>query len=93
MEIAKLIEGHLRSILIEHEPPDISEHGSSTNISPYDHISEEQPSRNEGFGSLSRLAAHHVMVRRIEGECCSRESIRDEVDPQKLDWDQCFRET
>src|SRR5947209_3984456 len=87
----KLIEGDLRSMLIQHEPPDIAKHSGGTHIGANDHVSEEQPPTNQCFISLPWRPVHDVVIRWIERERSRRKPVSDKVHPQELHWNESLR--
>ena len=78
----ELPEGDLRSSLVEHEIPCITSNSRNANICADHHISEEQPTTDQSLISLARRAAHNIMIRRVETECCGWETVCDKVDPE-----------
>ena len=90
MEVGELVEADLWSLRIEHEPPSIACYRSETNVCTNNHVAKEQPASNKWLITLTWLTLHDGMVRWIEGECCCWETISDEVDPEKLDWNESF---
>ena len=51
-------------------------------------LPEEKPSRDEWFVGLAWWLVHDVQIRGVEAKSSGRESISDQVHPQKLDGDQ-----
>jgi hypothetical protein len=71
----KLVEADLRSALVEHEPPSISKDGRTSDVDANDHVSEEEPFRDERLGRVSRGRAHDRVVRSIEAEGGGGETV------------------
>lgn len=69
-EAYKLVVRDLRSSLIEHEPPGVTEHGRRTNVGTDNHVAEEEPARDEGLLGGTGRATHDAVVGRVEAESC-----------------------
>ena len=82
------MERNLRSLGIEHEPPGIPKYSRAANVDTNDHVAKEQPRTDEWFTTVPRRQAHDGVVGRVEAESCRRKTVRDEVDPQKLNRDE-----
>uniref|UniRef100_A0A2M3YY06 Uncharacterized protein n=1 Tax=Anopheles braziliensis TaxID=58242 RepID=A0A2M3YY06_9DIPT len=91
--VSQLPVRQLRALLRVHEPPGSTTDGSATDISTNSHVTEEQPSRDQTFISLTRGLGHDVQIRWVEAKGSSWQTVSDQVDPQQLNWDQSFRQT
>ena len=88
----QLIEGDVRSSTRIHEPPRSRGNSGKTDVTTNDKVSEEQPARDEGVLDVTRRLVHDVNVRRVEAKGSGRETVGDQVDPEKLDRNESFRE-
>ena len=91
--MAQLVVGKMRSNRANHVPPRGSTNGAGTDISTDSHVTEEEPTSDETLGGTTGWFVHDVQIRRIETQSSSWETISNQVDPQKLDWDQSFRQS
>merc|ERR1712131_411355 len=87
------VEGDLGALIVIHEPIGSSGNGGSTHISANDHVSEEQPSGDEGLLGGTGFAAHDVEIGGVEAQGGGGETISNQVDPQELDGDQSLGQT
>lgn len=55
-------------------------------------VSEEEPSRDEGFSGIARGFAHDVQVGWVEAQCGRRQTVGHQIHPQKLNWNQSLGE-
>ena len=84
----QLPERDLWPALVEHEIPGIPAHCRDTDVRADDHVAEKQPAADQCLVPLPRRPAHDIVVRRVEAERSSGQTISDEVDPQQLHRDQ-----
>ena len=70
--------------MIEHKPPGISKDGRTADISTDNHIPEEKPFANKGLAAISWRHTHDRVICWIETQSSCRQTISDEVDPEKL---------
>lgn len=56
-------------------------------------VSEKEPARDEGLLWVPGRFVHDVQVRRVETQGGGRETIRYQVNPQQLHWNQSLGET
>ena len=47
---------------------------------------ESDRDESSARGTATSRGEDHNVVWRVEAECCCGETVRDEVDPEKLDW-------
>ena len=59
--------------------------GSGTDVSK---LAADMVLADEGLVSLSGLSAHNVMIRGVEGQSSGRETVGNEIDPEKLNGNQ-----
>lgn len=71
----ELMPTDLGSISIVHEPPRVSKDGGTSDVYTDDHVSEKEPSRDERLGRISGRRAHDGMVRAVETESGSGQTI------------------
>lgn len=57
------------------------------------HISEEQPSGDQGLLGGTWGPAHDVKIRGVEAQGGGGQTVSDQVDPQKLDGDKSLGQT
>ena len=88
VEVRQLVEADLGTLRVEHEPPNVTGDRGETDVGTDDEITEEEPSTDELLVTLSGVAAHDIVVRRVEGQSSGGETVGDQVDPQKLNRDQ-----
>ena len=85
--VAKLLEGDkgvtITSLSVA-VPPHKDSNGCKTDVHTNDHVAEEDPVGDEVVIALSGRLLHNVTVGWVEGECGSRGSISDQVDPEEL---------
>ena len=77
--------------LIEHEPPGVTRDRGDADVCADNHVAEEQPLANKRLAAVSGWNPHNRVVRRVEAQSCSRQTVRDKVNPQELDRNQSFR--
>jgi len=80
----QLVVVELRSSFVRHEPPGGSTDSRTSDVAPDRHVPEEQPATDQRFLRVSRRFVHDVQIGRVEPECCRRQSVGDEVDPEQL---------
>lgn len=85
------MESDLGSPRVENEPPSVSKDCRTTDIDTNDHVAEEKPRPNERLPAVTGWQAHNSMIGRIEAKRSRRQTIRDKVDPEKLDGNESFR--
>lgn len=56
-------------------------------------VSEKEPARDEGLLRVPGRFVHDVQVRGVETQGGGRETVRHQVDPQQLHWNQSLGET
>ena len=91
MTTYELVEGNLGSLGVHSEPPGVSSDSSDTDIDSNNHVTEEQPFTNQGFTAVSWRNCHDTVIGRVETESGSGETVRNQVDPKKLDGNESFR--
>jgi len=64
-----------------------------TLLTANDHVSEEQPSGDEGLLGGTGKPAHDVQVGGVEAQGGGGQTVSHQVDPQQLDGDQSLGET
>mmetsp|Transcript_83071 Transcript_83071/g.114704 ORF Transcript_83071/g.114704 Transcript_83071/m.114704 type:complete len:260 (+) Transcript_83071:530-1309(+) len=74
-------------------PVDENTDGGETNIHTNDHIADKDPVADQVLVVRSRFLLHDVSVGRVKTESSGRGAISDQVNPQKLDRVESFRDT
>lgn len=78
----------LRSLLIHGEPPSSRSNSGTADIDSNGHVTEEEPSADQGLLGVPWGLVHDVQIWGVESEGSGGQSISDQVDPQQLDGDQ-----
>jgi hypothetical protein len=81
------MERDLRPFRVEDEPPRVSEHGSTPDVNPNDHVTEEQPFSNKRLSAVSWRNPHDRMIWWVKPKSGGRQTVCNKVDPQELYWD------
>lgn len=66
---------------------------AKANITSNGQISEEEPARDERLFWVTGGFVHDVQVWRVKTQGSGRQAVCHQINPQKLDWNQSFRET
>lgn len=88
--MAQLVVGKMRSGRANHVPPSGGTDSANTDVGTDSHVTEEQPSGDQTLRSTTGRLVHDVQVRGVEAQSGGRETVSDQVDPEKLDRDQSF---
>ena len=89
----QLVVVELGSAMVDCEPPGGSTDSGAADVDTDSHVSEEQPSADEGFLGAAGHLEHDVQIRGVEAEGGGGQTVSDQVDPQQLYGDQGFRHT
>lgn len=57
------------------------------------HVTEEEPSADEGLFGATWWSVHDVQIRGVESQGCSRQTICYQIHPQQLYGNQSLRQT
>merc|ERR1719273_823685 len=82
--VGQLVVGHLGSSGVVHEPVGGAADSRHADVDADSHVPEEQPWGDEGFVRGTGRFVHDVKIGRVEGECGGRQTVSDQVDPEKL---------
>ena len=85
------MECDLWTSIIIHEPPSGGCNSGHTHIHSNGEITEEEPAADEGVLGRARGLLHDVDIGGVETKGSGGESVCDEVHPEQLDRDECFR--
>lgn len=76
-----------------HEPPSGRSDSGKANVASNDKIAEEEPAGDKRIFDVARGLVHDVNVGRVEAKGCCRETVGDQVDPEKLNGNESLGKT
>jgi len=84
----QLVVVELRSTVVHGEPPGSRADRRRADIAADGHVAEEEPVADERLPGAAWWLVHDLQVGRVEAESRGRQSVRHQVHPQQLDWDE-----
>lgn len=89
-EVGQLVPRECWSIGSVTEPPSSRKHSGESDVTTNGAVSEQQPVGDQSVVGASWFFVHDIQIRWVEGESGGWKSVGDQVDPEKLDWDEGF---